>query len=60
MDGETFGSSPSAVPSNDDRHMIQPDELKSSEPLFWSPGNALDIVSGGTGATRRHSRQDMR
>ncbi len=43
MDGETSRSSPSAVPSNDDGHMIQPDELKSSEPLFWSPGRGTDV-----------------
>jgi hypothetical protein len=33
---------------------------RGADPLFWSSGNTLDISSGGTGATRRHSRQDMR
>ena len=43
MDGETYGSSPNAVQSNDGKHMFQPDELKSSEPLLWSPGRGTEV-----------------
>jgi hypothetical protein len=36
------------------------DSAPGADPLFWSSGNTLDIASGGSGATLRHSRHDMR
>lgn len=37
------------------------DNAPGVDVLLWqSPGQSLDIASGGSGASRRHSRQDMR
>ncbi len=47
--------------------MIRPDELKSDEPLFWSPGTGTDVwamfcaaISGDLEAIKRLLNKDPR